>query len=248
VIVCGAVVPHAPVLLERLQPSLEEGRRVRAAIASLDLSGAETLVIVSPHGSRAGVYGRAHGSLAGFGVDGAVVDRRGDPEAARSLAEAWGRPLLDDPLDHGMVVPLLLGLGGDLPVIGVALPELTGPGASPLSEVLDEASSVARAIASFATDRALAVIASAHSSAALSARAPLTEVAGAREIDAKVVEALEHDPTRLGELLEPMHRVGGACGVGPLATLNELAAGWGSDELLSAAPYGVNYLVGRWAS
>jgi hypothetical protein len=246
--VCGAVVPHAPVLLEALQPSLEEGRRVRAGISNLDLSGADTVIVISPHGSRAGVYGRAHGSLGGFGIEGQAVDRRGDPNTARLLADAWDRPLLEEPLDHGVVVPLLLGLGGDLPIVGVALPELTGSGASPLSEVLDEAGALARAIESLAAKGSHAVAASAHSSAALSARAPLTEIPGAREVDDNVVQALERDPALVGDLLEPLHRVGGACGVGPLATMKELVAGFRNEELLRESPFGVGYLVGRWAS
>ncbi|MGH2699336.1 MAG: hypothetical protein ACRDJL_09085, partial [Actinomycetota bacterium] len=107
-IVCGAVVPHAPVLLEAIQPSLEEGRRVHAAVEGLDLSGADTVVVVSPHGARAGVYGRARGSLAGFGIEGVKVRRASDLETARGLADAWGRPLIERPPDFGVLVPLLL--------------------------------------------------------------------------------------------------------------------------------------------
>jgi hypothetical protein len=248
VIVCGAIVPHAPVLLEALQPSLEEGRRMRGAVENLDLSKAETVVVISPHGAGAGVYGGSDGSLSGFGIEGLAASRPWDLEVARSLAKSWGRPLLETRLDYGVVVPLLLGLGGDLPVVGVGLPEVTGPGARPLSEVLNKAGALARALDSVAADRPLAVAASAHSSAALSMRAPLTEIAGAREIDAEVADALERDSALIEPLLEPLHHVGGACGVGPLATVAELVRGWRSEGLTRTEPYGVGYLVGRWAS
>ena len=193
----GGVVPHAPVLLENIQPSLDEGRRVRKAVGELDFSSADVMVVVSPHGPAVGIYERGEGSLRGFGIDGVEAARDTDVDLSRSLADAWGRAPIANPLDYGIVVPLLLGLGRDLPVVGVSLPRTTGPKGNSLSEALNAAGTLAEALATAADGRALAVVASAHASAGLSARGPLTEVPGSTEVDTELVAALEDDPARV---------------------------------------------------
>jgi len=246
VIVHGAVVPHALVLLEDIQPSLDEGRRVRKAVDELDFTNADVMVVVSPHGPAAGIYERSEGSLRGFGIDGVEAVRDTDVDLSRCLANAWGRAPIGSPLDFGIAVPLLLGLGGDLPVVGVSLPQTTGPGGSSLSDALDAAGTLAEALATTADGRALAVVASAHASAGLSARAPLTEVSGATEVDSELVAALEEDPARVEGLIERLHEIGQACGAGPLAALGQLFGGWRSGGITYEAPYGVGYIVGQW--
>lgn len=245
-IVHGAVVPHAPVLLEDIQPSLDEGQRIRKAIDELDFSSADVMVVVSPHGPAAGIYERCEGSLSGFGIDGVEAVRATDVDLSRSLANAWGRAPIGSPLDFGIVVPLLLGLGGTLPVVGVTLPQTTGPGRSALSDALDAAGTLAEALVTTANGRALAVVAGAHASAGLSARAPLTEVSGASEVDSELVAALENDPARVQGLIERLHETGEACGAGPLAMFAQLFGGWRSGGITYEAPYGVGYMVGQW--
>ena len=246
-IVHGAVVPHAPVLIEDIQPSLDEGRRVRKAVDALDFSAADVIVLVSPHGPTAGIYERCEGSLRGFGIDGFGIERDTDPELSLALARAWGRPPIDARLDFGLVVPLLLGLGGDLPVVGVSLPCTTGPKGDPLPDALDAAGTLAEVLVTTANGRALAVVASAHAGAGLSARAPLTEVPGATEADRDLVAALEEDPAQVEGLIGRLHKVGQACGVGPLATLGHLFEGWRTEGITYEAPYGVGYMVGQWS-
>jgi aromatic ring-opening dioxygenase LigB subunit len=243
----GAVVPHAPVLLEEIQPSLDEGRRVRKAIEELDFSNADVVVLVSPHAPTAGIYERCEGSLRGFGIDDAEAARDTDARLSRALSLAWGREPIDGPIDFGIVVPLLLGVGGDLPMVAASLPQTTGPRPRALSESMDAARGLADALATVADARRVAVVASAHSSAGLSARAPLTEVSGAAEVDRELVEALESDPARIENLLGPLHEVGQACGVGPLSVLRHLLEGWRSEGLTYEAPYGVGYMVGQWS-
>ena len=243
----GAVVAHAPVLLEDIQPSLDEGRRARKAVDELDFSSAEVVVIVSPHGPTAGIYERCDGSLRGFGIDDAEAARVADTGLSRALVRAWGLESIAGPVDFGIVVPLLLGVGGDLPMVAASLPQTTGPGARALSESVDAAEGLAVALTTVADERAVAVVASAHSSAGLSARAPLTEVSGATEVDREIVEALEADPARVEDLLGPLHEVGHACGVGPLSVLRHLLDGWRSEGLTYEAPYGVGYMVGQWS-
>ena len=239
-------MPHAPVLLEDIQPSLDEGRRIRKAIDELDFSSADVIVVVSPHGPAAGIYERCEGSLSGFGIDGVEAVRATDVDLSRSLANAWGRAPIESPLDFGVVVPLLLGLGGTLPVVGVSLPQTTGPGGSSLSDALDAAETLSHALVTAADERDVAVVASAHASAGLSDRAPLTEVSGATEVDSELVAALEDDPARVEGLVERLHETGEACGAGPLAMFAQLFEGWRSEGVTYEAPYGVGYLVGQW--
>jgi hypothetical protein len=243
----GAVVAHAPVLLEGIQPSLAEGRRVRKAVDELDFSKADAVLLVSSHGPAAGVYARCEGSLRGFGIEDAEVARETDAAMIRSLSQAWGRAPVDGPVDFGIVVPLLLGLGDDLPVVAVSLPETTGPGRGPLSDALETGGTLSDAVVAVADTRAVAVVASAHSSAGLTARAPLAEVSGATDVDSELVAALRTDPALVEGLIERLHEVGHACGVGPLAVLGKLLGGWQCERITYEAPYGVGYVVGQWS-
>ena len=247
-IVRGAIVPHAPVLVESIQPGLDAGRWLRDAIARLDLEGVETAIVVSPHGATAGVYAEPEGSLTGFGLPGQVATRRSDEELGRALAEAWRRPLLKEPADFGVVVPLVLGLARGLPIVGATLPEITGPRAVSAEEAITAAAELTHAIEAIAGRRDMAIVASAHSSAGLDARAPLTEVPGAQEVDAALRDALTHDPARVIELIDDLHSVGDACGVGPLAALAPLLSGWSNRSLRIESPFGVGYIVGEWAA
>jgi hypothetical protein len=243
----GAVVAHAPVLLEDIQPSLDEGRRVRKAVDELDFSKADAVLLVSSHGAAAGIYSRCEGSLRGFGIEEAEIARATDAALIRSLSRAWGRAPVDGPVDFGIVVPLLLGLGEDLPVVAVSLPETTGAGRRPLSDALETAGTLSDAVVAVADTRAIAIVASAHSSAGLTARAPLAEVSGARGVDSELVAALRTDPALVGGLIGRLHEVGHACGVGPLAVLGQLLGGWRSERITYEAPYGVGYMVGEWS-
>jgi aromatic ring-opening dioxygenase LigB subunit len=244
----GAVVPHAPVLLEAIQPSLDEGRRLRKAVSELDFSEAEAVVIVSAHGPRAGIYERVEGSLRGFDIEGLEVARDTDSELVRSLAGAWGRATIDGSVDFGVSVPLLLGVGGGVPVVAVTLPETTGPKPGALPDALDAARTLSEALRTVADERDVAVVASAHASAGLTDRAPLTKVPRAAEIDRELVAALDEDPGLVEGLLARLHGTGDACGVGPLAVIAHLFRGWSSEGVTYEAPYGVGYLAGQWTA
>jgi len=247
-IVRGAMVPHAPVLIESIQPGLDAGRWLRSAIAGLDLGGVETVILVSPHGKNAGVYAEPNGSLTGFGISVPATNRPGDEDLGFALAEAWRHPLSESPADFGVVVPLVLGLGGELPVVGVTLPEITGPQGASAEEAIAAAAELTHALEAVAGHRDVAVVASAHSSAGLSPRAPLTEVPGAADADAALRDALARDPARVIELIDDLHSVGDACGVAPLAALTPLLSGWSNQSLRVESPFGVGYIVGEWAA
>lgn len=240
-------MPHAPVLLETIQPSLDEGRRIRKAVDELDLSGADALVLVSAHGRLAGVYEQPVGALRGFGIDGLEAERPTDAGLVRALSDAWGNECIGGPADFGVVVPLLLGVGEDVPVISVALPETTGPRATEMTESLRAGRSLAEALQKVAGELDVAVVASAHASAGLTDRAPLTKLFGAAELDREVVVALEEDPALVEGLLQRLHETGRACGVGPLAVMARLFGGWKCRDVTYEAPYGVGYLVAELA-
>jgi hypothetical protein len=122
----AAIVPHAPLLVRGVSPDNEEiTEDLRRAVELLDLGEVDAFVLISPHGERSGVYGGAEGSLAGFGVSGASLKREVDSRLAVRLRERWGRPALEG-TDHGISVPLMLGLLPDVPVVAVTLREVTG--------------------------------------------------------------------------------------------------------------------------
>ena len=237
-------MPHAPVLLADVQPSFDEGRRIRKAVDELDLAGADALVLVSAHGENAGVYEHPEGSLSGFGIDGLEVrERPTDDGLASALADAWARDRIDGPADFGVVVPMLLGLGGGPPVVAVTLPETTGPRATELAEALSAAWSLSGALQKVAGELDVAVVASAHAGAGLTSRGPLAELPGAAELDREVVAALEEDPAHVEGLLHRLHETGRACGVAPLGVIAWLFGGWRCRDVTHEAPFGVGYLV-----
>ena len=246
-IVRGAIVPHAPVLLAEVQPHLDEGRWLREATAELHLSDASAVVLVSPHGARAGVYRRPQGTLAGFGVPSIAATAPCDDRLAARLADTWGRPVLDSEADFGIVVPLCMGVSRDLPVVAVALPEVTGPQAGRLEDALTESRTLAAAILELSGRKDLAVVESALSCAGLSPRSPLTEIPGADLVHKRVEEAAGNDPASLEPLLNDLHEVGDACGIGPLAAVARVLAGMRSIGLNSHHPFGVGYLVAEFA-
>ena len=133
-------------------------------------------------------------------------------------------------------------------MVAVTLSEITGPKANPTSDALGAARSLSEALRRVAGTRELAVVASAHASAGLTDRAPLTKVSGAADVDRELVAALEEDPGLVDDLLSRLHGTGDACGIGPLAVIAHLFAGWGSEGITYEAPFGVGYLVGQWTA
>ncbi|MGI8521061.1 MAG: hypothetical protein ACR2MC_10770 [Actinomycetota bacterium] len=235
----AAIVPHAPLLVGGLHPEgFEEpcGSVVRA-VRSLSWGEAEAVAVVSPHGAVPGVYARVEGSLRGFGpaIDGG---RPGGEGIAKELAAATGLPLLEGPCDHGVLVPALLGCAPGLELVGVSLGGGSGP------EGTSEAGAVALlapALESF--DGRVGFAASAHSGAALSASAPLTELEGAVEAEAAWVAALRSDVGSSEAETRRLARVAGSCGAGPLGVLAALGRGRAAAFHAYERPFGVGYVV-----
>lgn len=221
----GWLVPHAPILLPGVNDS-EETRaleRVRARLREVEPGRA--VVLVSPHGPRPGVYRTNRGSLAPFGLDLAVD--RGLGQRAEELAAAWGVDLLNEPLDHGAVVPLALCDLGPF-VTCLSLPEPNPAAAKALAAV-------------FGDD--VTVIASANGAACLTPRAPLTEVEGATAAEERFLDTLAVDAARLSDAVAALP---GSCASGPISVLAELFAGTKGEVLAHEAPVGVGYTVTRF--
>lgn len=191
-------------------------------MASIDLTPAEVIVVASPHGIRSGVYGAPKGNLDAFGVRGIEVSAPSDEGIAAELAAAWGKPLLDEPADYGVVVPLRL-LQTRAPVVAVS----TGDGRG-----------LADAVASL--PRAAAFVASANLSPGVGDRGPFPSLPGAKDVDESVLRALLEDPAALAAMGDRL-RAAASCAAAPLVALGRLFPALLFSVLGYAHPFGVGY-------
>lgn len=237
----GLIVPHAPVLVPGIRGTAGEQQ-------DLELrkdDDTPLCVVLSPHGVEAGVYRRVRGSLGGFGVPGIDVARRTDRVFGKHLARTWQQPLLESDIDHGVLVPLIAALPAGLPVVAATLREITGPGAAPVEQAVDAARDLAIAVKAIAGERDLIVAASAHTSAALSPTAPLTDRPAGHELEKQVTFALEEDLGLLSAIDIDLWAEAGACGAGPLTAFGLLFAGQTARVTFREAPFGVGYLLAQ---
>ena len=154
----GALIPHAPLLLEEVSDGGDSLREVREGIARVMVPANATVVVASPHGDGSFVYARPSGSLAGFGIAGVEVDPPTVASETTEILEKWGGVGHERRLDHGAVVPLrLLRIAQPVAAVSVA----------------GDVPGLARAIAEIATVQDVFVVCSGHSSARLTERAPL---------------------------------------------------------------------------
>lgn len=238
----GLIVPHAPVLL----PQTRGGEPPDPRLPARDQDAA-LCIVLSPHGPETGVYRRVRGDLRGFGVSGGSVERRTDRAFGKDLARAWGRPLLDAPLDHGVVVPLQIALPGSLTIVAAALQETTGPDGGSVADALAAGEAFAATAVALAEERDLIVAASAHTSAALSPAAPLTDRPAGHELERRVTQALEQNLALLTEIEEDLWVESGACGAGTLHAFGHMFAGRTATTTFRKAPFGVGYLLAQTA-
>ena len=162
-------------------------------------------------------------------VDGIVSD----------LSSAWDRPILEGPVDHGVLVPLL-SLCPAAPVVAATLRETASFDRGAVEASVAEGRAFIDA-ASRLSDRRLAFVASCNTGAGLSPRAPLTEVRRAVELEERLVGDLERGALSRDLAIE----VGcaGSCAAGTLAAF---AAAFGESRIqvrAHDAPFGVGYLV-----
>lgn len=243
----GAIAPHAPLLTEglRSEETSAAGAAVQEALQGIGEDGFELCIVVSPHGVVSCVYEETRGSLRSFGVPGPERSWNNDLGAAKEIAETWGRPLVSAPVDHGVLVPLLLwDPDQSLPVIGVALEEPVDRSRASWEKVLVDADGLAGALREIASDKKTLVVASCNTSLGLSRRAPMTEVPATRATEEALLGSFDRP---LGELatsdvLSDLWTQG-SCAAGPLAVMCSLWPDARPPVLTYQAPVGVGYLV-----
>lgn len=241
----GYIVPHAPVLLlDHGYPDVvESARRIRRAVRGLLRGDTELVVLVSSHGTVGGVYEHGRGSLADFGLSGFTFHRPVESKATRRLAEAWGRPLLDSPADHGIVVPALLLGAIAAPMVCVTIEEVTGPVGLAVEPAIEAAAALASALRATLEDVRAAIVISAHTSAALSPRAPLLDRPAGHQLHHEVMEALRSDIGGLLHIDPVLWSWGGSCGAGPATVAGYLWQGHRAQVRAEESPAGVGYIV-----
>lgn len=226
-------MPHAPLLVldgapSRVDVALE---RVHAASREVARVLTGTLVVVSPHARQTGVYVSTHGGLRGFGVPRADATYDIDGELSAHVAARWERPTLEEPLDHGVTVPLQL-LDYQGPVVAVAIAE-------------DEYDVVgaARSLAGALEPLDASVLASVNSGVGVTARGPLTQLPNGMALEQELRGVLEEDMGGLRKLAPRLATEVGACSLGPLLVLAHLFGGTSMRVLAHEWPVGVGYPV-----
>jgi hypothetical protein len=240
----GAIVPHAPVLVVETSDSgvIEARGRITKSMRAMEWRNLDAIVIVSPHGTRQGIYRLPSGTLERFGMSGISVTGRTHHDVAARLAELWGG-FVEGPADHGVVVPMLLGSWDGIPVVGAAFPEVTGPFGKAVRLVLDAGRSLADAMRVVARDHEIAFVASAHTAASLSPRGPILQRPAGEQLDRLIRHALGDDAGALARIEPALWGESGSCGVGPFVAMGELFAGRTASVASYEAPAGVGYLV-----
>ena len=253
-------MPHAPLLLEWVA-----GPKVGSAAAEVktafehfrsggqwDLGSADVLIVVSPHASATGVFGSIEGSLEPFGSGLPALEAPGDTDAAVAIANSTGLPLLSGPVDHGVIVPLLMLLevvpdlahGNAEALSPVKFPPIVAVGyAEGGPDPLAFGRALAEATRQLAMDRSVAFLASAHTGAGLSPRAPLTELETSKAFDERLLGALRTDVGAISSIPLSDWGAAGSCGAGPFIAFGELFAGQAAEVAAYEAPFGVGYLV-----
>ena len=236
----AAVLPHAPALLESVR------RRRSAAVATVSEAAAAAgrelegdLVLVSPHARSARVYEEPRGSLASFGVPDSPTGAPALDGLSEEIERSWSAGFERGEADHGVVVPLrLMGPGGR--VVALGLPEWTGPGARPIAAAIAAGKGLAAVLGRI--ESLPPVVFSAHTSAALTPSAPLTERPEGRVLHDAIVTALKQDVSGLASIPAELWEQGGSCGAGPLTALGLLFEG-PARVTAEEEPFGVGYVV-----
>lgn len=236
-IITGAVVPHAPVLIDGVHPGDKDLEAVREAVGQIDLRDPDVVVIVSPHG-REGVYRENRAELGAMGLELPAICPKMDTRLASALADRWGRPLLGDVLDHGAAVALRL-LALDVPVVCVSVGS---------ERPVRAAGDLLEALAVVGIEMNIALVASVNLSAGLTGGAPLTQIEGARDLESRTIVEAIRDAESLAHRAVDLAIVGGSCAAGPLTVFGRLFPGSQLDVLEYRHPFGVGYLVATSAA
>ena len=245
----GAIVPHAPLLLSEV-PGEQVADRVAEvvrAVGEVDLRGTEALVVISSHGARTAIHSSATGTLGAFSVPGVESSFPTNEELASALASATRLPTETASIDHGALVPLMLVDPDPTPVVVATVAEDTGPHGADVACSIADGRRIAGGLRRAASDRDVFVLASAHLSAAMSPRAPLTELPEGPALSRAVLEALGSDVGALDDIPASLWTEAGSCGAGPLSAFGRLFRGRKAEVRCETHPFGVKYLVAEIA-
>ena len=234
----GLILPHAPVIA-RGRPEVDVFAR-SAEKAVETLGDCDVVVILSPHGAQDGLYRAATGSLADMGLE-LSIDAPTDDAATSEIAGLWDRPVLDARCDHGIVGALSIA-APHVPIVACAVAEVSGPDHPGAEEQAIE-SGLLFADALQRSDRRIGFVASAHTAASLTPKAPLTLRPEGKELDDFILDSLATDCGALARIDPELWRTAGSCGPGPLTAFGALFEGRRADVLAYDHPFGVGYLV-----
>ena len=223
-------------LLEEISGSAVAGRvsEIARAVAELRIE-ARTIAVVSSHAETRGIYKMVRGDLDGFGRSGVSIDVARDSDIATALGAEWDAPLLDTPVDHGIVTPLALGLGAGADVVAVSVQDAK------------DGIALADALTSVASDseKTVVLVASAHLSAALTPRAPVPLREEAIALEDELLAGMTRDVAIFVERAEDLTMVGVSCGAGPLVAVGHCFAGRGAEVVAYDRTFGVGYVIAR---
>jgi len=253
------IAPHPPIMVPEVGGEMVS--EVRGSVEAMEElthriseSGAETVVIISPHApleARAFVaYGgpTLRGDFAQFRAPQATIDVPLDGGLLAAIVRAAADdglpvvPLEDYELDHGTAVPLyfLRRFGWDGPVVALGYSFL------PDEDHIRFGACVRRA--ADAEGRAVAFVASGDLSHRLKPGAPAGYNPDAHLFDEQVVAAISSsDPPGIARVDQGLRRLAGECGYrSMLVALGTLAGAAMNCEVLHyEAPFGVGYLVAQ---
>jgi len=255
---CG-IAPHPPIMVP------EVGREAAASVRdSIDAmaeltrrlidSGAETVILISPHApleaaSFVAYEGpRLYGDFTNFHAPETAFSAHVDEGLLKAITETAADEnyrvtmLLDDLLDHGTAVPLyfLLSNGWNGQIVALGFSFLSN------DDHLRFGSCITKAVGR--VGRRVAFIASGDLSHRLKPEAPAGFNPTAHVFDEEVVGALRaNEPSRIVEIDQGLRKLAGECGYRSMLVAIGAASGSPlSCEVMNyEAPFGVGYLVAQ---
>jgi AmmeMemoRadiSam system protein A/AmmeMemoRadiSam system protein B len=258
-LVFAGIAPHPPIMVPEVgREAIAEVRGSIDAMAELTArviaSGAETVILISPHApldaqAFVAYHGpELYGDFANFRAAEAVVAAELDAELLEAITRSAAekdyevRQIENEPLDHGTAVPLYFlqrnGWHGRVVALGYSF--LSN------EDHVRFGKAIRTAVDSIA--RPVAFIASGDLSHRLKLGAPAGYSEDAHRFDEEVVAALQAaNPARVINIDQGLRRLAGECGYRSMLVAFGVSEGLDSaaEVLHYEAPFGVGYLVAQ---
>ncbi|MBI4276260.1 AmmeMemoRadiSam system protein B [Candidatus Uhrbacteria bacterium] len=253
-IVFAAITPHSPVLMPAI--GKENRAQLRQTLESfvilqsaLERAAPDVLFVISPHGHileksfPLGCLPEYHAHFEQFGDFGTRVSFAGDVLLPTQLKQALEAELpltfiSEAHVDHGIAVPLTMLFSGTLhpPIVpcGISLATYTDHAyfGERLRPLLD------------ASERRIAIIASADLSHRLGPEAPLGESPHGVTFDTYVCDLIESGKlSQCVSIDNALARVAGSCGIEPIAAFSGILGDRAQHARLLSyeSPFGIGY-------